>query len=136
VSHTITLTDWATAHATLTKLAAWLKPRLLGGHSVTLTVAETKRSLEQNAKLHAMLTDISKQCEWAGQRWSVEDWKRLLTAAWMRAEKQSAVIVPELDGTGFDVLYRHTSSLSKTEMASLIEYAYAWGSEHAVQWSE
>jgi hypothetical protein len=83
-----------------------------------------------------MLTDISKQCEWAGQRWSVEDWKRLLTAAWMRAEKQSAVIVPALDGTGFDVLYRHTSSLSKTEMASLIEYAYAWGSEHAVQWSE
>jgi hypothetical protein len=134
--HSTTLYDWATANATLVKLAVWLKPRLLAGHSYTLTLEEARRTGDQNDKLHAMLSDIAQQVEWSGQRWSVEDWKRLLTYAWMRAEKQSAQIVPAVDGHGFDVLYRRTSRLSKKELASLIDYIYAWAAEQNVNWSE
>ena len=133
MTHSSVLTNAQQGHATLAKLWDWLKPRLLAGHRITLSVEEERRSLEQNAALHAALTDVAKQCEWAGRKWDVTDWKRLLTAAWMRAEGQSAVVVPALDGAGIDVLYRHTSRMSKTELSSLLDYTHAWGAEHGVE---
>ena len=33
------------------------------------------RSLAQNAKLHALITDIAKALEWAGAKRDVETWK-------------------------------------------------------------
>jgi hypothetical protein len=101
-----------------------------------VTVQEPTRSLEQNSKLHAALSDIADQIEWHGERMDVDDWKRLLTAAWARAERQQVKLVPALDGNGFDVLYRRTSRMSKSEMSSLIEYLHAWGTEQGVKWSD
>lgn len=89
-------------------------------------ISEPSRSLEQNALLHAELQEISKGMKWAGQFRSVDDWKRLLTAAWMRATDRKAVLLPAVDGHGFDVLYCRTSTLSKTEMIELIDYIQAW----------
>ena len=91
------------------------------------------RSHEQNAKLHAMLTEISRTQKWAGQKMSVEDWKRLFTAAHCRAQKESARLVPALDGQGFDVLYRRTSKMSKSEMVLLIDYVDWWCAENGVE---
>jgi len=136
MNSSITLTDWPTAHQTLQRLAQWVKNRTLQGRAVTLTVADEQRSSDQNRKLHAALQDISKQVQWSGQRWQVEDWKRLLTGAWMRARGQPAVMVPAIDGAGVDVLYRHTSRLSKEEMSDLIDYVMAWGSSQNVEWSD
>lgn len=45
---------------------------------------EPTRSLDQNAKLHAMCGDIAKQMPWMGRKLSTDDWKRLLVDAWMR----------------------------------------------------
>jgi hypothetical protein len=95
-----------------------------------------ERSIEQNAKLHALLADISRQKQWAGQWIDVEAWKRLLTAAWERAEGRSAEFYPALDGAGFDVVWRRTSRMNKQEMISLIEYAQAWAVENGVKLSE
>lgn len=92
-----------------------------------------QRSGEQNSKLHALLADISEQKEWAGRYWDVEDWKRLMTAAWIRASGGNPVMVPAVDGNGFDVLYRRTSRLSKQEASELIEYATAWAIENGVR---
>ncbi len=84
------------------------------------------RNLEQNALLHAELQEIAATREWAGKRWSVEEWKRLLTAAWCRATKRGVQLVPSVDGQGFDALYQRTSTLTKSEMAELIDYIRAW----------
>jgi len=35
-------------------------------------------------------------------------------------------VVPALDGHGFDVVFEHTSRLSKAEMTDLIEFITAW----------
>ncbi len=93
-------------------------------------VREPTRNLEQNAALHAILSEIAVMREWAGQRLSVEDWKRLLTAAWCRATGRGVKLVPSVDGQGFDALYQRTSTLSKSEMSELIDYIQAWKAEH------
>jgi hypothetical protein len=94
---------------------------------------EPTRSLEQNDKLHAMLTDISKQKQWAGQWLTVEKWKRLMMAAWCRSNNESAEILPAIDGHGFDVLYRRTSELSVKEMIEVIEFVQWWAVENDVR---
>jgi hypothetical protein len=91
-----------------------------------------RRSLEQNAKLHALLSDIAEQATWAGQRLDVEDWKRLMTSAWERANGGHVRIFPSLDGSGMDILYRRTSRMTKQEMSELIEYATAWAVSNGV----
>lgn len=94
------------------------------GHAVT--ISEPTRTLDQNAALHAVLQEISEQREWAGKKWDVDTWKRLLTAAWVRAEGGTVTMVPAIDGAGFDVIYQRTSDLTKQECSSLIEYVTAW----------
>lgn len=101
--------------------------------AVTFVPYEPTRSIEQNAKLHAVLHDISKQKQWAGTWLDVEDWKRLMVAAWCRANKESARMVPALDGHGFDVIYRRTSKLSVSEMIDLIEFVTWWAVENDVR---
>ena len=91
-----------------------------------VTVREPTRNLEQNAALHALLQEIAESRQWAGQPLDVEDWKRLLTAAWMRATGRGIRLVPALDGQGFDALYQRTSTLTKAEMSELIDYIQAW----------
>jgi hypothetical protein len=102
----------------------------------TATFAPPKRNNDQNALLHSLLGEIAGQVEWGGKRWDAEDWKRLLTAAWMRTRQQQALMVPALDGHGFEVLYRRTSSLSKAECAELIDYVTAWAVEQGVTFAE
>lgn len=91
-----------------------------------------ERSVEQNAKLHALLHDISTQKQWSGQVLDVEAWKRLMTAAWERANGRPAEIYPSIDRAGFDVVYRRTSRMNKSEMIELIEYATAWAVQNGV----
>lgn len=122
------------AHAEARRRAAECVMQAPDGHIVT--VQEATRTLDQNAKLHAALSDIARQVEWHGERMDIEDWKRLLTAAWARAERQPVKLVPALDGNGFDVLYRRTSRMSKSEVSGLIEYLHAWGTDHGVRWSD
>jgi hypothetical protein len=88
------------------------------------------RSLDQNARLWAMLSDVSKQVEWHGQKLASEDWKHIFSAS---LKQQRAV--PGLDG-GFVVLGQSTSKMSIREMSDLMELISAFGAEHNVRWSE
>lgn len=101
-----------------------------------LAISDEDRSSEQNAKLHAMLSDIAKQVEHAGKKWNVLIWKRLCTAAWLREEGENATMIPALDGNGFDVIYERTSKLGIKKCASLIEWITAFGAEHQVRWTQ
>lgn len=107
---------------------AWMlaKSLLMAGHRLTLEVRPEKRSDAQNALLHAVLTEIAKTREWAGSKRDVETWKRLLTAAWLRARGESVEVLPALDGHGIDVVFRRTSSLTKAECGELVEFIEAW----------
>lgn len=98
----------------------------------SVRVEPPSRNLEQNALLHAELHEIANTREWAGQSLDIEDWKRLLTAAWMRATGRGVRLVPALDGQGFDAIYQRTSTLSKAEMAELIDYIQAWRADVAI----
>jgi hypothetical protein len=100
-----------------------------------VTVADDDRSAEQNAMLHKLLTDISRQVEHAGKKWNVLIWKRLCTAAWMREEGESVQLIPALDGNGFDIIFEHTAKLGVKKCASLIEWILAFGAEHQVKWT-
>lgn len=94
------------------------------------------RSSEQNSKLHALLHDISEQKKWAGQKLSIEDWKRLMVSAWERANGRSARMFPSLDGNGFDVVYHRTSRMTRQELSELLEYAIAWAVQNDVRMNE
>jgi hypothetical protein len=126
MTHSITLDNPQAAHVTLQRLWGWLKPRLLQGQRITLSVEEERRNNSQNALLHATLADIASRREWAGRKWDVLTWKRLLTAAWLRTRGEQVLMVPALDGHGFDVVFEHTSKLSKADMAELIDFIQAW----------
>lgn len=94
------------------------------------------RSPEQNAKLHALLSDIASQKQWAGHWLDVEDWKRLMVAAFERANNQAARIFPSIDGKGIDMIYRRSSRMSKQEMSDLIEFATSWAIQNGIRLHE
>lgn len=121
------------AHQVMVSLWEQVKPWLIAGHRFELEIRPERRNTEQNALLHALLTEISRNVEWGGKKWDVEDWKRLLTAAWLRTRKEAAIFVPAVDGAGFDILYRRTSQLTKGECAELIDFIQAWSAEHMEQ---
>jgi hypothetical protein len=99
---------------------------LQAGVRLVLSVKPQKRNLAQNARLHARLTEIADRHEWAGSKRDPEVWKRLLTAAWLRARGESVEILPALDGHGVDVVFRRTSDLTKAECGELMEFIDAW----------
>ena len=99
------------------------------GDGVVVTLADPTRNSAQNALLHSLLGEIAECVQWAGKTRSIETWKRLMCAAWLRAEGQSIELLPAIDGHGVDFVYAPTSQLSKQECASLIDYIGAWMSE-------
>lgn len=98
----------------------------------TVVVKKPSRNNEQNAALHAILQEIAGRRKWAGQKLSMDDWKRLLTSAWCKATGRGVKLVPAIDGQGFDAIYQRTSTLSKSEMSELIDYIQAWHHEQVV----
>lgn len=109
---------------------------LAGGRPLTVEVREERRSDAENRLLHAMLTHISKTMEWAGKKRDVETWKRLLVAAWCRANNEQVELLPALDGHGVDIVFRRTSQLTRAECADLISFIFAWGSDNGIEFPE
>lgn len=97
---------------------------------LVITISEMTRTVAQNDKMWAMLTDISRQVEWYANWLTPEEWKHVITAA-LKGQKT----VPGING-GFVVLGLSTSKMTIPEMCDVIECAYAFGTEHNVQWSE
>ncbi|MBS7698572.1 recombination protein NinB [Chelatococcus sp. YT9] len=89
---------------------------------------EAKRSLPQNDRMWAMLTDVAAQTKHHGIKLSPDDWKLLF----LDALKREVRMVPNLDGNGIVSLGRSSSDLSKNEMTDLIELIFAFGAKHGV----
>ncbi len=92
----------------------------------------SKRSLPQNNRMWAMLTDVATQLKWHGISLMPDDWKLVF----LDAMKREARFVPNIDGTGFVNLGRSSSDLSKEEMSELIELIFAFGAQNGVKFNE
>lgn len=107
------------------------------GKSVRVTIEELlpKRSVEQNAKMWAVLTDIAHQVEWhvdgKMQLLPPEDWKDILSAGVKKTQRVAAGV----EG-GFVMLGQRTSKMRVGEMVELIDFAQWFGDEHGVKWGE
>ena len=125
------------AHSAIQQAWAHAKGWLLGGgQRLVLEIKPETRSDKQNRLLHAMLSDIAAQVEWAGAKRDAEVWKRLLVAAWCRARREHVELLPALDGHGVDIVFRRTSQLTRGECAELCDFIMAWCAEHGVELRE
>ncbi len=97
-------------------------------------VQDPTRKLEQNARLHAMLTDISRQRDYLGKRRDVEFWKGLFVSAHAIATGKPCEIVPGLEGE-FIAIRESTATMSGKKLASVIEYINAWAAHEGVRFS-
>jgi hypothetical protein len=91
-----------------------------------------KRTLPQNDRMWAMLTDIARQKEHAGRRYTPDQWKVLF----MHACGREVQFIPALDGATFIPWGQSSSDLSVEEMTALIEFMFAWGAENGVAFHE
>lgn len=99
-------------------------------HGASVTIKPQKRSADQNAKMWAMLSDVSR-AKPQGREHTPEVWKSLF----MNALGYEVRFVMGLSGEPFPIGFR-TSRLSKEQMSELIEFIYAYGAEHGVRWAE
>lgn len=88
------------------------------------------RSLEQNSRLWAMLTEVSRQVIWHGKKLSPEAWKHVFSASLKKQE-----VVPGLHGD-FVVIGQSTSQMSVRELGDLMELIEAFGAERGVVFTE
>lgn len=125
----LTLSLWEPVQAHRALMHAWTnaKAMLMAGHRLTLEIRPEKRSDAQNRRLWSLLTDVSQQVDWYGQKLTPEEWKDVFSAA-LRKQKS----VPGLDG-GFVVCGQRTSKMTKAEMAELQTLMEAFGAERGVQ---
>lgn len=95
-----------------------------------IEVKEPTRTLDQNALLWPLLTEVSRQVDWYGQKLTEDEWKDVFTAG---LRKQKAV--PGIDG-GFVMVGSKTSRMNKREFSDLVELIYAFGAERGVKFQE
>lgn len=88
----------------------------------------TKRSLPQNDRFWAMLTDISIEMRRRGRDHTVEQWRTIFLAAFGLEVK----FLPSLDQKTFIPLGHSSSDLSVKEMSDLMEWMTAWAAENNV----
>lgn len=99
-------------------------------HGFVAVVHEPRRSLDQNDKMWAMLTDISR-AEPEGRKLIPDEWKILM----MHACGWECQFLEGLDGRPFPKGFS-SSQLTKSQMASLITFIQEYGDRHGVRWSD
>jgi hypothetical protein len=101
-----------------------------------VVIKEPTRNSDQNAKFHAICSDIALSgMEWAGKRRTADQWKVLLVSGHAVATKEGAEMVPGLEGEFVNVR-ESTALMSVRRSASLIEYTLAFCAMNDVKLSE
>ena len=124
---------WA---AIKTQVFPFLATVLQGGKRWRLTIESEKRTLDQNAKFHALCSDIARAgTQWAGKPRNAAQWKVLLVSGHAIVTKEGSDMVPGIEGE-FVNLRESTAAMSKARSSSLIEYAMAFCAMHDVKIGE
>jgi hypothetical protein len=95
-----------------------------------VTIKPAKRTTDQNAKMWAMLSDISR-AKPEGRTHTPEVWKSLF----MSALGYEVAFVMGLDGNPFPTGFR-TSRLSVQQMSDLIEFMHEYAARHSIRLNE
>ena len=95
-----------------------------------VTIKEPTRSLDQNARLWAMLTDVS-NAKPDGREATPEVWKQLF----MHACGHEVQFEMGLEGKPFPVGFR-SSNLTVRQMSDLMEFISAWASARGVVFTD
>ena len=93
---------------------------------------EPKRTLPQNARLWACLTEVSEQLEHHGQYYTPEIWKRIF----LHAFGKESLMIPALSGSELVPFGLSSSDLSKEEMRDFLEFVIAEGTMRGVVFKE
>lgn len=96
-----------------------------------VTVREATRNADQNAKMWAMLSDVSR-AKPEGRHWTPETWK----AAFMHVLGHQVQFCEGLDNSGPFPLGFRSSRLTVRQMADLITCIDEYGSRHGVHWTD
>ena len=95
-------------------------------------IGEPNRNGEQNAKFHALCTDVAKSgAKWAGKTRTAIEWKVLFVSGHSIATGKGADMVPGLENE-FVNLRESTARMSKSRASSLIEYVLSWCAENDI----
>lgn len=124
---TAILHDKEQAKTVLAYVYRQAKPLLVDSVKLVVTVKKQTRSTAQNARMWAMLEEISKQVEWYGNWLTPEEWKDVMSAGLKRTK-----VVPGIDG-GMVICGQSTSKMTIAEMCELQELMEAFGVQHDVQ---
>lgn len=98
--------------------------------NAVVSIKEATRSTDQNSKMYAMLSDISR-AKPDGRRWTPDTWK----AAFMHSTGHQVQFCEGLDDSGPFPLGFRSSRLTVKQMSDLIEVIYEYGSRHGVRWT-
>ena len=104
-------------------------------HGQQVNIGKPMRTLEQNARLHAMLTDIADQLPWpkdTGEMHDMEFWKRACTLGWLIDLNEHPELITSLDGKHVAILLPHTSHLDVSEAASLNQWIETFAVQEGV----
>ena len=91
-----------------------------------VTFRPPTRSLDQNARMWAMLGEVANQVPWYGKNLTSDAWKCVFSAS---LKKQD--VVPGLHGD-FVVIGQSTSAMTIREMGDLMTLVEAFGAERGV----
>lgn len=94
-------------------------------------ISEANRNLDQNARMWAMLSDVSR-AKPEGRHWTPETWK----CAFMHSLGHQVKFCEGLDGSGPFPLGFHSSRLTVRQMADLITVIQEYGDRHGVPWTD
>ena len=108
-------------------VAEWLAKVPFGWR---VTIQEPKRTVDQNARMWDMLTSVSTQLVWHGQRYSPEDWKDYFMHA-----LNGGRFMPSENG-GMIPIGRSTSKLGKQEHSLLTEIMEGFAERQGVTLKE
>lgn len=101
----------------------------------TVTIKPPGRSLDQNARLHAMLSDIAASgFEWAGCQRTVDELKTLFVSAWMIETGRTSEVVRGFNDEPVQ-MRRSTAAMSREELGELMDMIEAFCAQRGIRLS-
>jgi hypothetical protein len=94
------------------------------------------RSVDQNSRFWAMLTDCAVQGRVEGRRYNTEQWKIMFMTAFAEERGLEIKHLPALNRVGMIPAGRSSSDLSVAEMSDLMEWISAWGTENGIKFHD
>jgi hypothetical protein len=141
-SRLFTIKDNASKRSIMTAVYDFVGQALQSG-ALDITVARASKTRAQESRYHAMMSDISKQIELDGKKYSAKVWKvklkdqfeHELIALGTPLSKPGSVTM-SIDGCRVVQIPPESKEFRKGEASDYIEYLFSFGAGFNVSWSD